>query len=168
MVHNWIEILKKNDFMGAKEYIKSGADVNDANDTGESVLAYAIRNRCDMDMFLLLVENGADIYDFDDEGVSIFDMSVTYNNIEVVNFFLEKGIDVNSTNRKSRFTPLMAAVSYGRIEIVKLLLEHGADQKAVDYKGFSCVDFARKMNKKSILAILDYDENGPINKAYAR
>lgn len=168
MVHNWIEILKNNDFVGAKNYIKNGANVNEANDSGESVLAYAIRSRCDMDLFLLLVENGADIYDFDDEGVSIFDMSITYNNIEVVSFLIEKGVDVNSTNRRSKFTPLMAAASYGRLEIVKLLLMHGANQDVVDSKGFSCVDFARKMNKKSILAILDYDENGPKNRAYAR
>lgn len=167
-MHRWIEYLKSNDYIGVKKYIKSGGDVNDANDTGESVLAYAIRSRCDMDLLLLLVESGADIYDFDDEGVSIFDMSITYNNIDMVNFILEKGIDVNSTNRRSRFTPLMAAVSYGRIEIVKLLLEQGADQDAVDDKGFSSIDFARKMNKKSILAILDYDENGPKNRAYAR
>jgi len=167
-VNKWIEILKKNDFVGVKKYIKNGGDVNNENDTGESVLAYAIRNKCDMDLLLLLVENGADIYDFDDEGVSIFDMSITYNNIEMVKFIIEKGIDVNSTNRRSRFTPLMAAVSYGRLEIVKLLLKHGADQEVVDVKGFSCIDFARKMNKKSILTILKYDENAPKNKAYAR
>ena len=167
-MNKWIEILKKNDFVGVKKYIKNGGDVNNENDTGESVLAYAIRNKCDMDLLLLLVENGADIYDFDDEGVSIFDMSITYNNIEMVKFIIEKGIDVNSTNRRSRFTPLMAAVSYGRLEIVKLLLKHGADQEVVDVKGFSCIDFARKMNKKSILTILKYDENAPKNKAYAR
>ncbi|MDY0232481.1 MAG: ankyrin repeat domain-containing protein [Sulfurimonas sp.] len=167
-MHKWTEIFKKNDFIAAKEYIKSGADVNAANDAGESVLAYAIRNRCEIDLLMLLIDSGADIYDFDDEGVSIFDMAITYNNIDIVNFFLEKGIDVNCTNRRSRFTPLMAAVSYGRIEIVKLLLRHGANQQALDVKGFSCIDFARKMNKKSILAILDYDEDGPKNKGYAR
>lgn len=167
-MHSWIEILKKNDLVGVKKHIKNGADVNDANDTGESVLAYAIRSRCDTEILMLLIESGADIHDFDDEGVSIFDMSVTYNNIDMVKFMIEKGIDVNFTSRRSRFTPLMAAVSYGRIEIVKILLEHGANQEAVDDKGFSSIDFARKMNKKSILAILNYDENAPKNTAYAR
>lgn len=167
-MHKWIEILKNNDFISAKKLISNGGNVNDANDTGESVLASAIRHRSDMDLLLLLIENGADIYDFDDEGVSIFDMAITYNNIEMVRFMIEKGIDVNTTNRRSRFTPLMAAVCYGRIEIVKLLLEHGANQKVLDEKGFSCIDFARKMNKKSILCILDYDEKAPINRAYAK
>jgi len=167
-VNSWIEILKKNDFISVKKYIKNGGDINDVNDTGETVIAYAIRNKCDIDLLLLLVESGADIYDFDDEGVSIFDMSIAHNNIDMVKFMIAKGVKVNFTNRRSKFTPLMAAVSYGRLEIVKLLLEHGANQDAVDENGFSAIDFARKMNKKSILAILDCDENVPKNKAYER
>ncbi|WP_415395775.1 ankyrin repeat domain-containing protein [Sulfurimonas sp. CS5] len=167
-MNKWLEFLKNNDFVSVKKYIKDGADVNEANESGESVLAFALRSRCDMDLLMLLLENGADIYDFDNEGVSIFDMSITYNNFEMVEYIIEQGIDVNFTQRRSRFTPLMAAASYGRIEIAKLLIKHGADQNAVDAKGFSAVDFARKMNKKSVLEVFEYDENSPRNKAYAR
>lgn len=167
-MNKWFEFLKNNDFVSVKKYIKDGADVNEANESGESVLAYALRSRCDMDLLKLLLDNGADIYDFDNEGVSIFDMSITYNNLEMVEYIIEQGIDVNFTQRRSRFTPLMAAASYGRIEIAKLLIKHGADQDAVDAKGFSAIDFARKMNKKSVLEVFEYDENSPSNKAYAR
>jgi len=76
-MNKWIELLKNNDFLSVKKYIKDGADLNDENETGESVLAYALRNRCDMDLLMLLIDSGADIFDFDDEGVSIFDMSIT-------------------------------------------------------------------------------------------
>jgi uncharacterized protein len=167
-MNKWIEFLKNNDYISVKKYIKDGGDVNEANESGESVLAYALRNRCDVDLLMLLVENGADLYDFDDEGVSIFDMSITYNNIEMVEYIIEQGIDVNFTQRRSRFTPLMAAASYGRADIAKLLIEQGADQNVVDEKGFSAIDFARKMNKKSVLEILDYDKESPRNKAYTR
>ena len=164
----WLEFLKNNDFLSVKKNIKDGADVNEENENGESVLACALKNRCDMDLLMLLIDNGADINDFDDDGVSIFDMSITYNNIEMVKYMIEQGIDVNFTQRRSKFTPLMSAVSYGRVDIVILLLEHGADQYAVDTKGFSAVDFARKMNKKSVLEILNYDKESPDNKAYTR
>lgn len=167
-MNKWIELLKNDDFLSVKKYIKDGADVNDANETGESVLAYALRNRCDMDLLMLLIDNGSDIFDFDDEGVSIFDMSITYNNIEMVEYLIDKGVDVNFTNRRSRFTPLMAAAAYGRVEIAKILLKHDADKNAVEEKGFSAIDFARKMNKKSILDALGYDESIPINRNYAR
>lgn len=167
-MNKWIELLKNNDIVGIKKYIKDGADVNEANDTGESVLASSLRYGCDFELILFLVESGADIYDFDEEGVSIFDMAVTYNNIEMVKYLILQGIDVNSTTRRSRFTPLMAAACYGRLEIAKLLLEHGADKNAVDLKGISVTDFARKTNKKSILLLLQYDESAPKNINYAR
>lgn len=167
-MNKWIELLKNNDLIGVKKYIKEGADVNESTETGESVLASALRHGCDFDLVMFLVDNGADIYDFDEEGVGIFDMAVTYNSIDMVKYMISKGFDVNRTNRKSRFTPLMAAACYGRTEIAKLLIEHGADKNAVDIKGISVIDFARKTNRKSILLLLDYDENAPKNTNYAR
>lgn len=167
-MNKWIELLKNSDLLGVKKYIKEGADVNEASESGESVLALSLRHGSDFDLIMLLVDNGADIFDFDEEGVSIFDMAITYNNIEMVKYLISKGIDVNSTTRRSRFTPLMAAACYGRLEIAKLLLAHGADRDAVDAKGISVIDFARKTNKKSILLLLDYDESAPKNTNYAR
>ena len=167
-MEKWINILKNDDYLSVKKLIKDGADVNEANESGETVLAYAIRSRCDMDLLMLLIDAGADILDFDDEGVSIFDMAITYDNLEMVEYLLTQGIDVTTTNRRSGFTALMAAACYGRTEIAKVLLANGADQNRVDSKGFTAIDFARKMNKKSVLELFDYDENDPRNKGYAR
>ena len=81
---------------------------------------------------------------------------------------IDNGIDVNKTHRRSGFTSLMAAACYGRAKIAKILIEHGADQNAVDSKGFSAIDFARKMNKKSVLELLQCDKEVPKNTGYAR
>jgi len=167
-MNKWLELLKNNDYLGIKKYIKSGADLQESNEAGESVLACALRARCDEDVLMLLIESGADIFDFDDEGVSIFDMAITYDNFWMVEYLLEHGLDVNQTNRRSGFTALMAAACYGRVEIAKLLLEKGASQTAKDLKGFTAIDFARKMNKKSVLELLDYDPDAPKNTNYAR
>jgi len=167
-MNKWIEALKNDSLAEVKSLQANGEDVNDVNDTGESVLAYAIRSHCDFSILMFLIESGADIYDFDDEGVSIFDMAITYNNIKIVEFFLEKGIDVNTTQRRSRFTPLMCAACYGRTEIAKILLDNNADKDATDSKGITATDFACKMNKKSILKLLDYDESALKNTALAR
>jgi ankyrin repeat protein len=58
--------------------------------------------------------------------------------------------------------------SFGRKEIVKLLLDKGADKNASDKQGFTATDFSRKMNKKSILEILGYDETMPKNTSFVR
>ena len=167
-MNKWLELLKNNDYLGIKKYIKNGADLQEMNEAGESVLACALRARCDDDLLILLIESGADIFDFDDEGVSIFDMAITYDNRWMVQYMLKQDININHTNRKSGFTALMAAACYGRVEIVKLLIENGADQKLKDLKGFTAADFARKMNKKSVLELLDYDPQAQKNTNYAR
>ncbi|MCX6076713.1 MAG: ankyrin repeat domain-containing protein [Campylobacterales bacterium] len=167
-MNKWIELLKNNNYLSVKKYIREGASLNDSNEIGESVLAFAIRSRCDMELLMLLIESGADIFDFDNEGVSIFDMAITYDNIELVEYLIKNGVDVNKTKRRSGFTALMAASCYGRVEIVKILLEEGANQYAVDIKGFTATDFARKMNKKSVLELLDFDKSSHKNTAYTR
>ena len=168
LMSKWLEALKNNSLDEIKSLLDAKEDVNEENESGESVLACALRSRCDFSLLMFLVEHGADIYAFDNEGVSVFDMAVTYNNIEMVEFLMSKGVDVNATRRRSGFTPLMCAACYGRNAIVELFLAKGANKNAVDSKGLNATDFARKMNKKSILKLLSYDENAPKNTTYAR
>ena len=151
----WISILQNNDYMAAKKHIKEGAKLNSRTESGESVLAYALKSRVDQDLLELLIENGADLFYTDDEGVSIFDFAITYNNLFMINLLLEKGKDVNDITRKSGFTPLMAAVCYGRYDIFKVLLDAGADISAIDNKGLSALDFAKKMHKKTMIKLLE-------------
>ena len=151
----WLSILQNNDYLAAKKYIKDGGNLNTRTEAGESVLAYALKSRVDQDMLELLIENGADLFYSDDEGVSILDFAVTYNNLYMINLLLEKGKDINDVTRKSGFTPLMAAVCYGRYDIFRILLEAGADLNAVERKGMTALDFAKKMRKTSMIKLLE-------------
>ena len=76
-MNKWLDLLRRNDYISIKKHIRDGADVNEKSETGESVLAYALRYRCDDDILELLIESGADVRDTDNEGVSIFDMAIT-------------------------------------------------------------------------------------------
>lgn len=167
-MNQWIEALKQNDLIKVKKLVQSGENVNDQNDSGESVLAYALRSRCSFELLMYLVQSGADIYDTDNEGVSIFDMAITYNNTQMMCYLLDQGVDVNKTQRKSGFTPLMCAACYGRVEAAQLLIDNGADKDASDLKGFTATDFARKMHKNSILKLLDFDPSTTQNTTHAR
>jgi len=154
-MNEWLDLLRRNDYISIKKHIRNGANVNQKSETGESVLAYALRYRCDEDIIELLISSGADVRDTDNEGVSIFDMAITYDNLKLVKRFVEEGIyDVNETRRGSGLTPLMCATCYGRVEVVKYLLAKGADKGAREEKGLTARDFARKMNKKTILKLL--------------
>ena len=80
----WLELLKDNDFIGIKKYIKENADLEACDEHGESVLAAAIKLKCDEDIINLLIDSGADINSFDDEGVSILDFAINGSNQELV------------------------------------------------------------------------------------
>jgi len=154
-LETWIKLLESDDFIGTKKYLKSGGDVNEVNDHDESVLAIALRLRCEQEIIELLLNSGADVDEIDEEGVSIFDYTIAYNNIILFRKLVEDGVDINQTRRKSRFTPLMAAVCYSRLEMTRTLLDNGADKNAQDFKGFKAFDFARKMKKTGMLELLE-------------
>ena len=156
MMTKWISLLQENNYLEIKQYVKKGANVNAKNDeTQESVLAAALRYRCDEDIISLLVELGADAKATDKEGVSILDNAITYNHQNFVLWLLDNGIDVNDSQRKSGFTALMAAVCYSRTALVEEFLKRGADITAVDKKGYDAKEFARRMNKKAIFKMLE-------------
>jgi len=159
-MNEWLELLKANNYLGIKQYLRNGANPNEEEENGESVICFALRYKCDPEIIDLLIENGADLFHTDHEGVSVFDVAVTYNNLSLIERLIKEGFDVNHATRKSGFTPLMGAVCYGRTEIIKKLLELGVDLNARDSQGFTAIDFARKMHKKSILSLLQGESNG--------
>lgn len=162
IMEKWIDLLKENNYLGIKQYLKKGSNPNETEENGESVLCFALRHHCDQEIIDLLIESGADIHHCDDEGVSVFDVAVTYNNLDLIEVLIKDGFDVHRASRRSGFTPLMGAVCYGRVEIIKKLLELGVNVTARDSHGYNAIDFARKMHKKSILALLQGESDGTI------
>lgn len=157
-MQEWIKLLEDNDYIGIKKQIKSGADLEACNDHDESVLALAIKMKCDEDIIDLLIESGADIHHCDDEGVSMLDFAIAYNNYDLVKRLIEEGINIDETERHSGFTPLMGAVCYNRYEILKLLLEKKPDLSARDASGYTAYTFAKKMRKQKMMDILTEHE----------
>ena len=153
-MQEWLKYLETNDYVGIKKLIHSGADIQACNEHEESVLAMSIKLKCDNDIIDLLIESGSDIHHCDDEGVSILDFAITYNNVDLVSKLIDKGFSVDKTERKSGFTPIMAAVCYNRYEILKILLERKANLELRDSSGFSAYTFAKKMRKQKMLDML--------------
>jgi len=151
---NPTEYIEKNDYLNLKKYLREGGDAKEENEQGETLLLQAIRKKCDEGVIDLLLEYGASLDDFDNEGVSVFDFAIMYNNPRLVDMLLERGVDVNATRRRSRFTPLMGAVCYGRAEMVRKLLDAGADAAVRDAHGLSAYDYARKTNKPRLMELL--------------
>ena len=119
------EAIENDSVAKMKSLIKSGADLNKPILIGEeyelddyddiSPLFYAIRKYASLDMIELLLENGVDLMETDSDGVSALDMAIKFKRLDVIQFCLDKGFDLNVTKRKSGITPVMLAACFSNI-----------------------------------------------------
>ena len=85
----------------------------------------------------------------DEEGYTPLHWACFLNDIEAVNFLLEKAdIDINCKSNKG-FTPLHKAVLGNNPNIVIMLLKKGADVVSVNDKNESALDLVKIINEKN-------------------
>ncbi len=157
-----------------KSLIKEGTDLNKPILIGEeydleeydeiSPLFYAIRKYASPEMIELMLENGVDVLAVDSDGVSALDMAIKFKRKDLVQFFIDRGIDVNSTQRKSGILPLLLASCFHDTDLIQMLLDNGADINATDAGGMSAKDYAKKLGQKNVVAFLD--EKGAKHNLY--
>ncbi len=117
----------------------------------------------DLELLKLLLANGADPKVRTDHGDTALTAAagigwvegVTYEhspkeNVEVVRFLLDLGLDPNGANNDGR-TPLMGAALKGRTEVIQLLVDHGARLDTRD-KGSRDTDTVVSVNGRTHLA----------------
>lgn len=120
--------------------IQNGANVNQANAFGKTLLFYAIEfNR--LDIIKPLLDNGANVnqkYINNNEKLAL-SANIGSNTPYFITFC---ALEHTSKN------VLMHAAAYGNVEILKLLISKGANLNAVDDLGFNALDFALAAGKK--------------------
>ncbi len=161
-----VKAVKEDNYIAIKKAISNGADPqqvieNELNENEESLIFYAIHNKCSYESIKLLIDNATDIFKTDAHGVSLLDEAIVSGDLFLVKYLVEKKeMDVNFTKRGSGFTPLMQAACYGYEEIVKYLLEKGADINAKDSANLSVIEYTKKLQRKSMQKFLEnYIEN---------
>jgi len=128
------------------------------------LLFYAIRTHASLEAIELLLEYGVDIHQLDDDKISALDTAIKFKRKDIVQLCIDKGMDLNSTKRRSGILPLLLAACFNDTEMIELLLEHGADLDATDASGMSAKDYAKKLGQKKMVAYLD--EKGAKHNLY--
>lgn len=79
----------------------------------------------------------------DSRGQSLLALAVANGHVDVVEYLLSQGAEVNSMDLEGR-TPLMEAVLWGHVKIVDILLRSGAPKTTRDRYGRTAADFAEE------------------------
>ncbi len=80
-------------------------------------------------------------------------LAAGYNNLEVAEFLLENGADVNAQD-KGGLIPLHNASSYGHLDIAALLIRHSTVVNATDKWGFTPLHEAAQKGRTQLCALL--------------
>ena len=160
-----IEAIENDSIVALKKLCKNGIDLTQPIDAGLEygledpdyipTLFFAIRKHASIEFIEVLLDNGLNITDVDDDGLSAIDIAIKFKREDVISFCMDKGMDINATSRKSGITPILLASCFNNIEMVKLLLQHGADINTLDSNGMSAKDYAKKLGQKKMTAFLD-------------
>ena len=118
-----------NDFNSASSALAAGANPNVKNERGWSAMIMAAFEHS-FEVFELLVKNGGDINDVNNNGTSVFMFAKTkcfftqdYSFLERI---LDLGADVNLRDRKRNWTVLKYVEEKGDESLKQFLIERGA------------------------------------------
>ncbi|RRS32870.1 MAG: ankyrin [Epsilonproteobacteria bacterium (ex Lamellibrachia satsuma)] len=160
-----LEAMEHDSLVKMRALLEKGLDLSKPIIIGEEyeldepdeigLLFYAIRTQASLEAIKLLLEYGVDIHQLDSDKISALDTAIKFKRRDVVQLCIDKGMDLNSTKRRSGLLPLLLASCFSDTDMVELLLEYGADLNATDASGMSAKDYAKKLGQKKMVEFLD-------------
>ncbi len=163
-----MDAVKKNNVSEVQKFIKSGADVNEKDDYGETALHFAADMGA-VDIAKILIQHGANVNAKDRNGSTPL-MAASWasparhmknktereklfnDEAEIVKLLLEHGALVDEKNVIGTTALMNAARS--TLKIAMLLIKHGADVNAKDNNGGTALINAVNAGKPDIVELL--------------
>ncbi|XP_067648871.1 ankyrin repeat domain-containing protein 50-like [Haliotis asinina] len=112
----------------------------------------------------LLIRNGADVSQVDEEGNNVLHLACKFGLLDVVEYLLsQNSVDINTRGRGA-MTPLMMAVVYRHSDVFKFLMRNGADVSQVDDYGCSVLHLSCRGREMDVVKYLLSQSSIDINK----
>ncbi len=142
------------DIQGIIQAINQGADVNQKDNEGGTVLMVAVMYDR-RDSAELLLSKGADVNVKDNQGMTALMLAAMKGHKDVAELLLSKGADLNARTNFGGITALIYATLGGDKDIVGLLLSKGADVNAKTNAGHTALSYAEGSKNKNKDTIID-------------
>merc|ERR1712096_166300 len=92
--------------------------------------------------------------------MSGFKLSCLFGYVEIVQYWLEKGVDVDEVDDQIKVTPLYISSGEGYLEVVMLLVSYGADITKSAMDGTTPIYVATDSNHLNVVKFLMENEKG--------
>jgi ankyrin repeat protein len=148
----------------ASALVKAGANVNAADENGETPLTLAAANG-NLNIARLLIAARTNVNAARWTGDTPLMIAAQAGNPELVKLLLDSGAEVNVAESRMGQTALMWAAAEGNAGAVKILIEHGADVMATSKTGFRPILFAAQSGDVATVKALVTAKADPNYKA---
>lgn len=123
------DAMKQGDMTEAETLLRRGANINEADSHGRTLLhEAAFLGRAPVAQFLL--DRGADTMARTPEGYTPLHIAAFKGNLAVAELLIKHGVDVNATDHRQGFTPLDSA----KDEAMKSLLRNHGGKTSADLR----------------------------------
>lgn len=99
-----------------------------------------------------LVEAGYNVNERDSETVTLLHWAAINNRKEIMQFFIEKGAEVDAVGGELNATPLHWATRQGHLDAAVILMNAGADPSLRDAEGCSCIHLAAQFGHTALVS----------------
>ncbi len=158
------------DLNAIRTVLDSGMDPNARDDSGTTLLHYAVlHNRSDL--MKLLLEHNADVNAAVtapgvETGATPLIYAVVEDNVPLVKLLISRGAHADVSYR-SGTTALHVAASGGMTEVVRLLLQNGAVPVGRDKDGLTALDISVRNGAQDVVALL-LEAGSDVNAVYPK
>jgi ankyrin repeat protein len=145
----------KNHYKSAELLLKEGASTKIRDNKGYTPFLRACE-KGKLEMAKLLLKEKSEIKDrsIHDSKKSALHLAVKKENIDLIKWLLDGGIDINSKDEDGR-TPLMDAVALGKINSATYLLEKGASTNDISNFGENLVSISRQTLNQQMVNLVE-------------
>ncbi|MES2492191.1 MAG: ankyrin repeat domain-containing protein [Pseudomonadota bacterium] len=151
--YKFLEAIKKKDGEAVEKALGEGGPnlINTKDVTSGDTALHLVTARRDLAWMSFLIYKGGNVNARNEKGATPLSLAVGLGFVEGVDLLLGNGARVNDPGVDGE-TPLIAAVHQRSIELVRTMIKAGADPRRADNSGRTALDYARLIDKDSVIA----------------
>ena len=132
------EVARRGDVESLKQFLDQGADLEQLDATGETLLLSATLAG-QSNVVDLLIAKGANIHARNHNGLTALHAAAYAGHLDVADSLIKNGANVNDSANRLNTTALHLAAEENQLAVVELLLAKGATVEAEEMNGYTAL-----------------------------